>query len=268
MAKRVLLSLITSVFLCYPHFRAYLASDNRVVHHWNHTDGLLHGLVGLSLAALLWTSYECLRRTRWRSAARIAFVILFGFAFAQTVLLQTSLSEEASFWPSGLFALSLGAIALWIPRARIPGRVATLGLILSPLCLILLYQFASFSSYDFPPESIHFPQPPVERTPVVILIFDEWSYPRTFPGGKLRPELQRLGELTRHSCSFHQANSAGERTLTSVPGFLYQTVDRLTINPHGAFFSNPMAGNAPPCAKASSHRPASTSTTPLKSAFT
>ncbi len=66
------------------------------------------------------------------------------------------------------------------------------------------------------------PQP---QPPVLLFIFDEWSYPRTYDQRQLRPTFANLTELSRQSMVFHQAHSPGRGTIASIPGICRGTTD-------------------------------------------
>jgi hypothetical protein len=58
--------------------------------------------------------------------------------------------------------------------------------------------------------------------PVVVLVFDEWSYARSVSDSQFRPRFKHLRALSREAVVFHNARSPGPETLASLPRLLHQ----------------------------------------------
>jgi Sulfatase len=60
---------------------------------------------------------------------------------------------------------------------------------------------------------------------VFILIFDEWTFDRTYPGGELRDDLPHLKTFSQNADTYYQYYSAGSCTMPSISRFLLQKDD-------------------------------------------
>lgn len=65
----------------------------------------------------------------------------------------------------------------------------------------------------------------VRDHPVYVLIFDEWSYPRSYDAGRLRPMLPNLEALSARATTYHAARAPGIDTGRSIPAMCRSTED-------------------------------------------
>ncbi len=163
--------------------------------------------------------------------------------------------EAATAW---LILFALVGYSLSRPHGWLLPAARRLALIVSPACLFVAIRLLSLNGYPSPSDRFHTPpdiQPtkPVDSSieqlsavatrparpvyasastksvpvsssiPIYCFIFDEWSYPRTFRDGQIRPEFAHLSRLARESLVFHDAHSPWGATERSMPNFLFQT---------------------------------------------
>lgn len=101
-------------------------------------------------------------------------------------------------------------------------------LMLSPLLafgVVLPLTYHSFDERIMPPglTELRHIEPDVNDTPsVYFILFDEWSYSRTFMEGKVRESMPNLKQLAATATLFHRAYAPGKYTWTSVPRYLLQ----------------------------------------------
>jgi hypothetical protein len=136
----------------------------------------------------------------------------------------------------------LGATGLWAGvglllaigwkkwSARIVGFARSAPLVMLPLVPILFIQTLMWQPWDVS-EFSDPPAPPARtgesRPLIVMVVFDEWSWFRTAPGGMLDEGMPNLRRLARQSVLVREARSAGLETKVSVPRLLFQSGGQL-----------------------------------------
>jgi hypothetical protein len=111
--------------------------------------------------------------------------------------------------------------------------------------VIVAAQFLYKPAY---PEAMD-PFPPVSEAPVrsastsqtdlhpaYVIIFDEWSYRRTFANRAVRPELVHLAALAGQSAVFHRAVSPANMTEYSIPRMLFGVDWKVSLGVKGYGF--------------------------------
>ena len=101
--------------------------------------------------------------------------------------------------------------------------VRGIALVLIPFPIFLFWQLFTWKEAD-PPSRQPAPPPRCSGSgrPVFILLFDEWSYSRSFQGGEFLPSLINLRRLAGQSFVFHEARSLSQSTSVSIPTLLFQ----------------------------------------------
>jgi len=234
--KHLVIALVTAIFATYPYYKRFLDTDNRINYQWGSADSCILLSVILCLAGGFLVAHALFGKTRLRRLERTAFVGLMSLCFGFALLDSMKVPIPVAGGVAGMVALALAITTWWVPRWEIPRKISALALIMSPLVLILAIQFATFPFSDFPKETLAFTHPPAPKNPVIILIFDEWSYERTFVNGELPESFRNLRALSGESFFFRQAISGGPRTRYSLPRFFYQTTDPVVVDGSGAFF--------------------------------
>lgn len=99
-----------------------------------------------------------------------------------------------------------------------------------PVIPLTLGSLAFSSTYPEPRDALPEPTWPcaasVEAsaaTPIYVLLFDEWSYERTFENGAVLTRFPHLAEFARTATVYHDAHSPAGFTEGSIPGILLQT---------------------------------------------
>ena len=223
--------LVVSTLLFGGHFRAYLDPKVRHLKFVQGSDVIPLGLAVLILGFLCFLFAHLLTRAgqegkRWAG-------LLFMVALIQGLLVAIRPPPTAA---SALAPMVTGltwclvTVVLWIhyrrPDFAIADRLSRISLLLTPLPLILVFQF--LTTPTVPPQSKRalWNQVPAQTgSPIVIAIFDEWSVKRTFPNGALPDWLPRLKELAGTAAVYSNARSAGPETIVAMPRLLLQTTN-------------------------------------------
>ncbi len=229
-----------AVFTLLIPLKTFLDPYNRFLGFWDSADALSFVLAILGLTLLYRGLYglACLLRVE-RLAAALAVALAAGMTarVAGMAFLSWKMESMRLLLPPAVGLLA-GGLAWWLPRVR--QAFATLGLILSPLVVILCYQFLTFKTFTAGdpnlPHSAAFPAR--NATPVYVLIFDAWSYDHTFENRRVSDRLPRLQALARQSYVFHHAISADKDTDFSIPKFLLQTEKELHYREGGHYLAD------------------------------
>lgn len=136
--------------------------------------------------------------------------------------------EMQTFW---LALVGLAAYSFARPQTRLVRCCRQLCLIASPSLLLVGWRLIAMDTYAFRQDPL--PPPAVEPaaftgdsaagSPVYLFVFDEWSYPRTYSDGRLRPGFPTLTRLSSRATVFHDAHSPAGHTPASMPRLLFQT---------------------------------------------
>jgi hypothetical protein len=198
---------------------------NRFHLHWQRADTLTLILSLLALALLLYLIVIIVRRASWGGVLlRWLTIVLIADILVGYVGSGKTEGRFAAFTAAWALVAGLGLYAASRPGSRFLERGTTLVAALAWLAPISVVQMLSWKSWDVRPV-VHEdapPAPPVNRTPVFLFVFDEWSYQRTYNGHELRPFFRNLRELASHSLEFTDAHSQAGATNPSVPRLLFQ----------------------------------------------
>jgi len=245
---RRLLPAVTVVFLLFaPQFAALEAPRNRYFLFWGAADTLSLCLTVLLLAAagLLAGGFIDRRGGPGLRAARDqAFALLFLLAaavnfprLARAPFMLAILHphrDAAIVVLQSLLALLAGTW-LWLllfRRSLLARAARTACLILSPLVPILMIQTFLFESYAVRQDPIpaaadgtSAAELSAAGTPIVLIVFDEWSYERSTADDDFLADLPALRALRAESFFFARAAAPGTTTYISMPRLLFQTDD-------------------------------------------
>lgn len=225
-----------------PYLAVFLRDDSRYFFLWDRGDSLSL-LACMMLIAGAWLAIgHALHRWAPPAWARLfdhLFVVGIGAGALNNLAFHCTRAHGYSISQFGM-EIQTGWIALVLITAFAYGRgrdglvkfCRKCCLILSPGVAILAYQLLTLQNYPATLETMTFgteAEPdasagsPGDFTPVFLFVFDEWSYERTFPSGRMRPDMPHLRALAEESLVFHDAHSPGPRTKLSMPRLLFQT---------------------------------------------
>jgi hypothetical protein len=146
--------------------------------------------------------------------------ILVGYAWSGKTGRHVTLFTGA--W---LLLSAAGLYAASRPESRLLDRGTRLLTMFAWLAPILALQMLLWKPWDVRPvlqSSISQPRPG-NRTPVFLILFDEWSYQRSYTGNQLRPFFRNLRQVVSHSLEFNNAHSLAGATNPSVPRMIFQS---------------------------------------------
>jgi len=236
---RLAAAVVVATLLFGRQIAAWTDPKNRYLFHWQSADGVAL-LLGIGLLALGILAVEpALARSagaRRHRLHEIGFLALFTHALLAQI---QGIAGLHSFWAGlVLWVGILTAIRRLLRRGAVwplSGAVRAC-LILSPLLPILALQILSWPAVDLPePGTAPAGGPsPSDRPPVVVLVFDEWSWPRSQQDGRVRASLPHLAELAGRSLVASHAVSPGDWTWVSLPGLLFGGPGELAVRRGGA----------------------------------
>lgn len=229
-------------FGAYHSYFSFLTDPaNRQIYLWSRWDWLigLGVILGLGLAAAAAGAALERRLSRGSRGADFQrlfclYALLVTWPFFANASLSDPLPSLAQRLPTigslPLLALLEGGAKLallgWAgwQAARFPARLskmtAAFFLILSPTILVFFLQAAGYKAYR-PTSGALAVVPAAAKGPrVYLILFDAWSYERTFENGRPRPELPNLRRLAERSLVLHSAFSPRTLTLESIPRML------------------------------------------------
>ena len=249
--NRLWLSQSLSFFFFVPYLKRYLDEYNRFIFHWNRVDllALLFCVVLLGMVFFLcFVGFYIRGRKHAKKIFTIFFISAVGLIATATLwqlgnqilsLIFSSpwkISVTRTFLGYFLWTL-LGFVVLYTSfkhTLTIKTICITLCLIISPLPPIFFLNAVSFPSITANIGTLPTPQESVKPTisqkeNIYIFIFDEWSYWRSFNNRNLIAEFINLQQFKNASFTFHHAYPASAFTFTSIPGLLFQTTKRFTV---------------------------------------
>jgi glucan phosphoethanolaminetransferase (alkaline phosphatase superfamily) len=194
---------------------------------------LFLAVTAVGLDALVRRSKSVLLRRLFNHAFLLA--VAAGF-LAVFVAVADQLTVAQLLWlaAAGGIGLSLGH-----PQWKIDLRVAQVCSYLSPVVVVAAVLMASWGTWGEDAESLPSLEQAAEKaaarapaangTPVVFIVFDEWSFPRSTENGQFRSSLKNLRKLARQSVMFRETLSAGPGTMQSMPRMIYQNDKTLTV---------------------------------------
>lgn len=236
--KRFLVALVSATLLFGGHLRAHLHPKIRFLKFWQVNDAWVLIASVLLLGLVLLLIGEMLRRSR-PLMARFCFILLLTQGFLVSLRPPPAVSSSvaplltAAVWV--LFACGLLGKSREKRIHRLSGIASNLALVLSPLPFILFAQLLSFHTWlQTKAPSGH--TNPSTNAPVILMVFDEWSYQRSVINGTFKPELTNFSRFSETAYFFTQAHSLGEETYLSVPRLLFQTHDTPVVRREGFGF--------------------------------
>jgi hypothetical protein len=236
--KRVVKVCLAATFVAFLHFASQIHYWSLLRHRFEGLWSPLHAkaLVGALLAAgiLLGSAALAARAlARRRGSERLD-------VFLDSLFLLGVLSGVLGAAPAHVryghpvltdvvWLVAVGAVGFAFARRwRWPARIAVRGcLLLSPLAFVACGLVLSWPRWDGSATTAAAQRPTGGKTPVVVLLFDGWSWPRSVEGDRFRPALSHLRTLAAQSVLCTQARSPAADPKQSVPRFLFQTGRRL-----------------------------------------
>lgn len=209
---------------------SFWSESNRFFFHWRWSDAPACLLVIVMIGLSFWAGWELAGRhrvSRWlRGLAITAFVLFFGKVCIYTAAVSSDNASKSLAIMLNLIVVA--GIVAYVFRPRLVIRVIRgTCLILSPI--LLIYALILFMAEPLEQTTRNLAPPadhprqlaaegPIER--VVLVVFDEWSYARTFEGGDVRPEFSNLARISEKSIVFTEAYSPSTVTYHSMPSLL------------------------------------------------
>lgn len=219
--------------------------------NWSHYGAIVSAILavafayGLAAGCLSWILKRW-RYVRLRRGLHIAYAWL---VLCIGIRCVTSILDRSLEWPvfqrGGLLHGATGSVLLygllpglvWImARSRfrqLAKRLCSLGFILFVVFCVTALGYTRYSlEWDLPPlppvEGSRLPGPPN----VFVVIFDEWSYPLTYPQGKPRDDLPNLSAFSETAHTFHRHVAPGATTMASISRFLFQRNAAFVATPY------------------------------------
>ncbi len=230
---KVAMAWVVATLLYGRQVASWTTPKNRFLYHWQLTDGLgiVLGLLGLGL--LFFTTGQLASQSAW-ARRRHLHELAFLFLLALGVLAQFQGLAGLHAWWAGVVVWS--GVALVIRQAwrrwstLLVLRSAQFCLLLSPLVPILVAQVLSWPAVDRR-EAGSARTAPVreEAAPVVVIVFDEWSWPRSAELGRVRSSLLNLAALADRALVARNALSPSDTTRLSLPRLLLQRAGNLEV---------------------------------------
>lgn len=223
--------------------RSWTSEQNRYHYFWEPQDSLalvfnilLLGIVIFILANVA----RSIRSNALRSLAKYLFLLfLADSTISSIVSLWIGVGFTRKYDPVFWLGWSVIAVVVFFAKAKLWRAAVGLCLILSPLPLLLIPQILLFSRWDLrldtsvsrlPPKRP--PDHPRPQVPVLIFVFDEWSYDRTFKGSDISEEFPNLRKFASTATVFHNARSPAPATLISLPRIIFQSAEGI-LHPSG-----------------------------------
>ena len=227
---------------------------NRFYSHWQRSDAAaLAAVVLLATAAAF--GLARLVQARGGPAARRILRWLFVLVLADAALgFVVRLEDKPATWLRwGVPAVALAAVAaaLYLAERKTWRLAVNAALLFSPLGLILLGQLLLAPPVDVRPlvRTAEAAAPAgTPRPPIVLVIFDDWSWFRSSRDGAFLGSLPNLRALSATSFLFTEARSPGPHTVESIPELIAESQPpRLAALPDHAWWvgDGPTAARAP-----------------------
>lgn len=228
------------LLLC-KHLTMYTSEQTRYDAFWGTGDAVAFALDVVLLGTLLFVIYELALMTNVAWVRRVGdafFVMLVGLCLVGYP--RTGFRDAAWPWLPGLCTaltcviVASGAMIVLRRESALPRHVRNVCLIFSPVVPIVLVQLFFYPQHSITnevmPEGHAAPDVDIARgdsaaRDVYVVIFDEWSYSRTFPDGHIRDDLPNLQRFAHNATVYSDAHSPYPMTMRSLPGILFQTRD-------------------------------------------
>lgn len=261
---RFLLALVPVMLLFAPYAAVLFKKEPTCTAHsfmWERADSVWLVIALLAIAGMAVALGEVIRwlgRDVWIRIFNHAFVVAVGAGLITNFWFH--LDRDVGYHPSQhgmevhtLWLILIGIVAFSLGRKSdvLVVRTRQVAQIASPFAVILLVQILTLQTYPSPidPFPAAAPEPmaltgsalPTDTGsarpfPIYMLIFDEWSYERSYENGRLLPLFEHLRLLSDRSMVFHNADSPGGGTTVSIPRLLFQTSLEPTIDDGKAGF--------------------------------
>lgn len=227
LALRAAVSMSAATVVFGAQLRHLTTPRNRMLGLWDGMDpvAITLGIVTLGLVMMAIRAVV----VRYPSINRIAnhlFVFVFGAGLISTVLTYVDYKSELAY----LALIALIVASLCRNDWKIPLKVSKLAAAISPIFLLVIYQLFTYSEWGSPVEGKSVTVPEKPATPIYLILCDEWSYDRSFEGGKLRPLFKNVSQFASKAVTFTDARTPGPRTDESIPRFIYQRDDSWSIS--------------------------------------
>ena len=242
--ERFAAALALATILYGGQLRSWTDARNRYLDHWARSDSvaLIAGIVLLAVAGF--AAHAILaRRPLPRRIAGHLFIALFGAGLCSIFFSYPDYKSEMA-----LLALAALVLCSWFrPAWRVPRRVAQAALVVSPIAVLMAWQFLRFPAWASPNEPPVRKIPAREAAPVFLFIFDEWSHWRSTEKGELLPLFKNVRAFAAQATAFDEARSPGPRTDESIPRMLWSREDDLVFGAGDTFWRSP-SGSVPTAA--------------------
>lgn len=251
-------ALVTTFLLCAPYAANICRDYSRYCYFWRMSDSLTLGLLLISVALMVTVAGELVRGLHKPILTRVfnhCFLAAFGvgvltivnYAAPKVPYLRWQLSTQQLCTAWLLLALCVG-YSFGHPRCRWVLRCRQACQILLPVVPATFVSFFWCSYYPATIEPIvpiphpcsvhtlqadHASRGAVPQGGIYVLLFDEWSYERTFAERSVMPAYPHLAEFAQTATVYHNAFSPYDNTEQSLPAMLMQTGDRPEVH-HGS----------------------------------
>ncbi len=215
----------TTVLVFLGELRFLMAPENRFYQFWQRSDAVVLSLMIVTIAMAATGVALWARATSPRLSAVLRGMLVLAL-FEALLAVVVRLSLEPPFWVTWLFPVGAFALAAGVHVAR-PGllyRASVIAaLVLSPLGPILLAQLLSAPSVDLREQASGPSMPPGDGPPIVLLIFDEWSYSRSTRADRFIASMPRLTRVADGADFFTAAHSPAGTTFHSLRAILAES---------------------------------------------
>ena len=239
---------LAALFVVFLHFAVQIRSRTnprtRCDFLWDRGDAiaLVADLFGIALVctAAVWAVERLARRLKLPILRRIAhhlFLVALLSGIMSALVCVTEAYRPILTKMTGLLGMAAIGFSLARPRTRLVRWGANFCLVFSPVVFVLSAQILWWGPWDEPPRAdVPTRKAKGKKTPVFVLIFDEWSYPRSTENGEFRPFLRNIRDLCERSAWFREARSPSDDTRVSIPCVLYHTDRELVYTSRGAYW--------------------------------
>lgn len=239
LGHQVLLASFLGLLLCGRQIASWTNARNRYLLHWQRADSLALALAVLLLSVVVFLAGRAFARHARARGGTLHHAALL-VVFAAGLLAQFSVLSKARSVPLAVALWIVAAALIWLAWRRWHSRAAAacarIGLVMSPLVPMLLVQMLLWRGVDVREHSpLQPPVPTAGRTPIVIVVFDEWSRPRSVVGDEFAPFLPNLRALAERSIVESAALAPSHTTRISLPRLLYQRGGEVKIRSDAAY---------------------------------
>ena len=234
---------VWALLLCLPVLSRMITPIGRYIHFITLGDVIMQCVYALLLGLALWivglALWETSRTWFCRIAPPLSYVTFAAITWRLGVFYNaespTPLADHVTFGRYVLATSLVGALLVglvawrrWTAR-QVTQSVARISLCLSPLVPLFWFNAIRLPVYPAAPETaaplLEHRSQPVPDENVFIFVFDAWPTRLTYDADQVVDRLPHLRGLSQTANLFTQAYSPGEKTLASMPLFLYQTGD-------------------------------------------